>query len=141
VSGLSAIEILYILFLIWSLAFGLEVMLIGLGGRLMVLYRRWGPKMFLIALAIGLATVLPAISASIVFNLEPIFFCALLVAFVFVAGGIVNVVGSKRIRTPQPPIPTGPSDEEMKELIRRRGLGELVGKKRMKTRSIKKSGC
>lgn len=136
---MSAIEILYIVFLIWSLAFGLEAMLIGLGGKLIVLYHRARAKTFGIALVVGLAIVVPAIVTSIVFKLEPIYFAVLVLAYGLVAGETINLFGSGRVKTTPPPPMQEPSEGEIEAMVRKRGLGKLVRKKKDEKRLRKEA--
>ncbi|MDI6883906.1 MAG: hypothetical protein QMD00_02025 [Hadesarchaea archaeon] len=127
---MSAIDILYLVLLVGSLAFGLEAMLLGLGGKLMVLYRRRKAKTLAIALAVGLSIVGPAVVTSVVFALEPLYFCVLLLAYMFIAGKLISVFEPGRVRTPPPPLPPRPSEKEIEAMVRNRGLGKLVSKKR-----------
>jgi hypothetical protein len=133
VTGLSAIDILYLILLVGSLAFGLEAMLLGLGGKLMVLYRRRKVKTIVIALAVGLAIVGPAIVTSMALALEPIYFCVVVLAYTFVASKIISVFRAKLARAPAPPLPPQPSEREIKAMLRKRGLEKLVKKKRAKS--------
>lgn len=135
-TGLNAIDILYLILLVGSLAFGLEALLLGLGGKLMVLYRCRKVKTIVIALAVGLAIVGPAIVTSAALALEPLYFCVVVLAYTFVAGKIISVFRAKLARTPAPPLPPQPSEREIKAMLRKRGLGKLVNKKkRRRTRS------
>ena len=126
--NLSAIDIIYIVFLVGSLAFGLEVMVIGLGGKLMVIYRRRKVTTLGSALSLGLLVVVLAIVTSASFRLEPVFFALIVLVYAFVAGRIIKVFGAKLIRTPPPPVLPRTSDEEVKEILTRRGYGDLVSK-------------
>ena len=127
---MTAIEILYVILLVGSLAFGLEALLLGLGGRLTVLYRRRKIKTLVLASMVGLAIVLPAIATSIILALEPLYFCAVVLAYMFAASGLINLLGAKLVRTPPPPLPPQPSEKEIEEMVRRRGYGKLVRKKK-----------
>ncbi len=105
----------------------------GLGGKLMVLYRRRKVKTIVIALAVGLAIVGPAIVTSMALALEPLYFCVLVLAYMFVASKIISIFRAKLARTPPPPLPPQPSEREIKAMLRKRGLGKLVKKKRAKS--------
>lgn len=113
-----------------SLAFGLEAMLLGLGGKLMVLYRRRRAKTLVVALAVGLVIVTLAVATSAALALEPLYFCVLVLVYMFIAGKLINVFGPGRVRTPPPPLPPQPSEKEIKAMVRKRGLGKLVKKKK-----------
>lgn len=133
---MNAIDILYLILLVGSLAFGLEALLLGLGGKLMVLYRCRKVKTIVIALAVGLAIVGPAIVTSAALALEPLYFCVVVLAYTFVAGKIISVFRAKLARTSAPPLLPQPSEREIKAMLRKRGLGKLVNKKkRRRTRS------
>lgn len=107
-------------------------MLIGLGGKLMVLYRRRRAKTLAIALAVGFVIVVPAVATSAVLALEPLYFCVLVLAYMFIAGKLINVFGPRRVQTPPPPLPRQPSEKEIEAIVRKRGLGKLVKKKKKK---------
>ena len=113
-----------------SLAFGLEAMLIGLGGKLMVFYRRRRAKTLSLALAVGFAIVGPAVMTSITLAPQPLYFCALVLAYTFIAGKLIGVFGAKLVQTPPPPLPPQPSEKEIEAMVRERGLGKLVRKKK-----------
>lgn len=129
-TGLDAIDILYLILLVGSLAFGLEALLLGLGGKLMVLYRLRKVKTIVIALAGGLAIVGPAIATSVALALEPLYLCVVVLAYMFVAGKIISVFRVRLARTPAPPLPLQPSEREIKAMLRKRGLEKLVKKKK-----------
>jgi len=54
----------------------------------------------------------------------------LVLVYMFVASGIVTVFGAKLTQAPPQPIPHQPSDTEVVEMLRKRGYGRLVKKKR-----------
>ncbi|MBA7612747.1 hypothetical protein ES703_19984 [subsurface metagenome] len=130
VIGLSAIEILYLILLVGSLAFGLEALLLGLGGKLMVLYRRRRVKTIAIALAVGLAIVGSAIITSMALALEPLYFCVMVFAYMFVASRAIHAFGAKLTRTPPPRLPLQPPEEELKAMLKKRGFGKLLRKRK-----------
>ncbi len=115
---LSAIDIIYIIFLTGSLAFGFEAMLVGLGGKLMVLFRRSRGKTLGLAVVSGLTIVIPAIATSILLTLEPIFFAALVLVYTLVASGLVSLVGARFVRAPPLPLPPKLPDEEVRKMTR-----------------------
>jgi hypothetical protein len=130
VTDLSAIEILYLILLVGSLAFGLEALLLGLGGKLMVVYRRRKFKTIVIALAVGLAIVGPAIVTSMALALEPLYFCVMVLVYMFVASRIIHAFGAKLTRTPPLSLPPHPQEEELKTMLKKRGFGKLVKKRK-----------
>ena len=127
---MGAIDILYLILIIGSLAFGLEALLLGLGGRLMVLYRRGRVRALALALGVGLAVVGPAIATSAALSLGPIYLCVLVLVYMFAASRIIAVFRARLAQTPPQPIPPQPSDMEVVEMLRKRGYGRLVKKKR-----------
>ena len=140
VVGLSAIDILYIVFLVGSLAFGLEAMLIGLGGKLMVMYRRRRAATFGASLFAGLSIVAVAVITSMVFKLEPIYFAIIVLIYAFIAGRIIKVFGPKLVGTHPPLMLPKTSEEEMKEILTRRGYGDLMGKSKRRRKAAKQRG-
>jgi len=127
---LDAINTLYLIILVGSLAFGLEALLLGLGGKLTVLYRRQRVRTLTLALCVGLAVVVPAIITSATLTLEPLYFCVLVLVYMFVASRIISIFGAKLARTTPRPLPPQPSDLEVEEMLRKRGYDKLVKKKR-----------
>ena len=126
--GLDTIELLYIIILTGSLAFGFEALMLGMGGKTMLLYRRRKSRMFALAFGVGLAVSVSAVLTSIVFALEPLYFCVLVFAYTFVAGRIVKMAGKNMVRRPPPPIPPSPSELEIVAMLRKRGHGASVVK-------------
>jgi hypothetical protein len=127
---LDAIDTLYLILLIGSLAFGLEALLLGLGGKLTVLYRRQRVRTITLALCVGLAIVAPAVITSAALTLEPLYFCVLVLVYVFVASRIISIFGAKLVQTPPQPLLPQPSDMEVVEMLRKRGYDRFVKKKR-----------
>ena len=127
---LDAINTLYLILLIGSLAFGLEALLLGLGGKLTVLYRRQRVRTITLALCVGLAIVAPAVITSAALTLEPLYFCVLVLVYMFVASRIISMFGAKVAQTPLQPLLPQPSDMEVVEMLRKRGYDKLVKKKR-----------
>ena len=127
---LDAINPLYLILVIGSLAFGLEALLLGLGGKLMVLYRRQRARTLVLSLGVGLAVVGPAMATSAALMLEPLYLCVLVLVYVFVASRIISIFGAKLAQTAPRPLPPQPSDLEVEEMLRKRGYDKLVKKKR-----------
>ena len=126
---------LYLVLMMGSFAFGLEALLLGLGGKLMVLYRRNQLKVIGLAFAVGGTIVGLAIITAMAFNLGPLYLCALVLAYMFVAGKITSKFGAGRVRPSPPPLPKEPSDEELRAMLRKRGFGKLVKKRRTEASS------
>ena len=122
----SLITVLYLLLLVGSIAFGFEALLIGFGGQLGVLYRRRRAKALGLALATGLAIVVPALIVSFSFGLEPVYLCALVLVLTPVAGKIMGLFRGKLLGPSLPPRLPLPPEEEFASMLEKRGLGELV---------------
>jgi len=118
--------VLYLLLLAGSPAFGFEALLFGLGGQLGVLYRRKRARALGLALATGLAIVIPALIVSLLFGLEPVYLCALVLALTPVVGKIMGLFRAKLLGAGLPPKPPVVSEEEIASMLEKRGLGELV---------------
>lgn len=135
---LSAIDILYIVFMVGSLAFGLEAMLVGLGGKLMLMYRRRRTATFVTALSIGLLIVVAATVTSMIFKLEPIYFAIIVLIYAFIVGRVIKVFGSKLVGSPPPIVMPKTSEREMEEILVRRGYGNLVDKSEKRRKAARK---
>ena len=96
----------------------------------MVLYRRDKLKVLGLALVIGLVIVGLAIITAWAFSMEPLYLCALVLVYMFVAGRITNRFGAGLVKPSPPPLPKQPSDEELRAMLRGRGFEKLVRKKR-----------
>jgi len=110
------------------LAFGLEALLLGLGGKLLVLYRRQRVRTFGLAFSTGIIIIVPAIITSIVFTLEPLYFCVLVLVYTFIMGRIIKMLGRKIVGTPPPLLLKQPSELEVVTMLRKRGYDKLVKK-------------
>lgn len=125
--GMSAT---YVLLLVGSLAFGLEALLLGLGGQLPLLYRRKKPETIGLAFGLGLAIVCPSIAIAAVLGIGPIYACVLVVVFMFLAGWAVRLSKTKFIKPRPLQLPPPTRDAEIKEMLKKKGLGALVKKKK-----------
>ena len=122
-------QTLYILLLAGSLAFGLEALLLGLGGQLAVLYRRRKFRTLVFALAVGLGIAGLAILTSAALGLEPLYPCVLALVYMLMAGKAIGALKPKLKAPPPLPLQTQP-EEELRAALRKRGFGELVRKKK-----------
>ncbi|MEM3420717.1 MAG: hypothetical protein QW835_02795 [Candidatus Hadarchaeum sp.] len=138
---MSVIETIYLIFLIGSLAFGLEAMCFGFGGKILLFLRRRRGTIFLLAYGLGLVIVSLGIGASMFFNLEPIYFAILVMLFSLVAGRIIGALGNRLAgRTTPPPLPES-ADEEIRKIVSARGYGHLLERsgQRRKKPTVEKS--
>lgn len=120
----------YVLLLVGSLAFGLEAMLLGLGGQLPLMYHRKKSETIVLAFGLGLAIVCPSIAIVVVLGIGPIYACALVVVFMFLAGWAVRLSKTKFIKQRPLRLPPPTRDAEIKEMLQKKGLGALVKKKK-----------
>jgi len=122
---LDILHILYLMFLFGSLAFGLEALLLGLGGQLSVLYRRDRKRVLKMASLVGLAVVGSSIATSAALGLGPLYFCAFVLVYTLLASMVLSSYRKRLIkpeRLPLPPI----ADMEIKKILQKRGFEELV---------------
>ncbi|MEM2878646.1 MAG: hypothetical protein QXG10_03775 [Candidatus Hadarchaeales archaeon] len=127
--ALLATDILNIVVLLGSFAFGVEAMFIGMGGRLMVEYRR-GRRMVLFESAlIGLSIAGCAVLTSWSMGLDPPFMALFLAVYTGIAGALIRLFsgGCKERRVIQHEMIT---DDELKGMLERKGLKGLVDRKR-----------
>jgi len=138
VGNLSVINVIYIVFLVGSLAFGLEAMLIGFGGKLMVIYSRRRLVTLVAAILVGLVIVMLAVVTSTVFGLDPICFVIIVLLYSFVAGRLLKALSTKLVGRPPPFVPPKTSEEDMKKILVRRGYADLLSeyKERRRRRKV-----
>ncbi len=127
---LTTLQAFYLLLFAGSLAFGLEAMLLGLGGRLPLLYgrRRWATLGW--ALGCGCAIIGLSIVTAAPFGLGPLYVCALVLGYTFLAGGVIRRFKARFIKPSLPRLPPPASEVEIRRMLRKRGLRALVKKKK-----------
>ncbi len=127
---MEALHALYLVLLAGSLAFGLEALLIGLGGRVTAIYRRSRLELFKLALPTGLGIVALSILVTAVLAPEPIYLCALVLVFTFVVGGIISLSKDKLVKPRKLPARTTGSEREIESMLETRGFGRLINKRK-----------
>ncbi|MEW6592243.1 MAG: hypothetical protein AB1305_00930 [Candidatus Hadarchaeota archaeon] len=128
---MDAIQIIYAVVLLSSLAFGLEALLLAFGGKLMVQYRRERRRTLALSTLAGVAATVPAVLTSVFLGFGVIYFGAVLFLYLLLVSAIARLLGPKSMRTP-PPEPPKISEGEMIESLEKRGLGGLVKKRKRK---------
>jgi len=123
---LNILHVLYLMFLFGSLAFGLEALLLGLGGQLSVLYHYDRRRVLMLALLIGVAIVSSSIITSVALGLGPLYFCASVLVYTLLASGALNLQRAKLIKSGPPPMPSPTADLEIKQMLQKRGFNELA---------------
>jgi hypothetical protein len=119
----------YLILLAGSIAVGLEALLIGFGGKLIVIYRErpW----FTLGLASGLGLWVVAISAmlGLLLALETLYVCILLLLLTLIAGKTIGLLKPELTKR-RLPAPERISDREIERHLRKRGFKKPIGKKR-----------
>ncbi len=119
---------LYILgFLIaGSPALGLEALLLGLGGDFRTHFKE-RIKIIQYALPIGLLIVGTSIGISYILGLESLYLIVLTLAITLCVGGTSSLFLDKK--TKEPPQKDTVTDDEIKTMLKDRGLDSLINKK------------
>lgn len=123
---MNILQVLYIIFLLGSLAFGLQALLFGLGGKLSVLYRRGRKRVLALASLVGLTVIILSIVTSTVLSLGPLYFCASVLVYTLLAGGALNLYKMKRVKPSPLPPPSPTTDAKIRQMLRKRGLKKFV---------------
>jgi len=113
------------MFLFGSLAFGLEALLLGLGGQLPVLYRRGRKRVLKMASLVGLAVVGLSIVTSAALAFGPLYFCASVLVYTLLASMILSLYRTRLIK-PEPLLPPPAADVEIEQMLQKRGFKEFV---------------
>jgi uncharacterized protein (DUF58 family) len=127
---LNASYVLYLILFLGSLAFGLEAMLLGLGGQMSVLYRRNKRKTIALALAFGLMIVGSSAATAAPLRLEPLYVCVLVLGYTFLVGAVIWNFRTKFMTARELPPPQIASDAEIKSVLEKRGFEAMVKKKK-----------
>jgi len=123
---LNILYVLYPMFLFGSLAFGLEAMLIGLGGQLSSLYRRDRKRVLKVASLVGLSVVGLSIATSTALDFGPVYFCAFVLVYTLLTSTVLSLLKTRFIKPELLPTPPQISDAEIKQVLQKRGFNELV---------------
>jgi len=126
---LNILHVLYLMFLFGSLAFGLEALLLGLGGQLSVLYHRGRRRALMLALLIGIAVVSSSIITSAALGFGPLYFCASVLVYTLLASLALNSQKSKLIKPSPLPMPSPTTDLEIERMLQKRIFNELAEEK------------
>ncbi|MEM2908139.1 MAG: hypothetical protein QXP65_02955 [Candidatus Hadarchaeales archaeon] len=115
--------VVYLMLILGSFTFGFEALLLGLGGRLFVLYRENRSRALKLALSLGLAIACLSIAISSLLGLQLIHLCASVLACTLLLSLIVGRC-KKFVRTPTP-MPPPIADDEIKKMLNKHGLCEF----------------
>jgi hypothetical protein len=126
---LNILYVLYPMFLFGSLTFGLEAMLLGLGGQLSSLYRRDRKRVLKMASLVGLGVVGLSIATSTALDFGPVYFCAFVLVYTLLASTVLSLFKTRFIKQELPPLPQI-SDTEIKQALQKRGFSEIVEEER-----------
>jgi len=127
---LNASYVLYLILFFGSLAFGLEAMLLGLGGQMSILYRRNKQKTVILAMLFGLAIVGLSAATAVPLGLEPLYVCVLVLGYMFLIGAVIWRFRTKFMTTRELRLPRTASDAEIRSMLKKRGFGTVVKKKK-----------
>ena len=126
---MNILHVLYLMFLFGSLAFGLEALLLGLGGQLSVLYHRGRRRALMLALLIGIAVVSSSIITSAALGFGPLYFCASVLVYTLLASLALNSQKAKLIKPSPLPMPSPTTDLEIERMLQKRIFNELAEEK------------
>ncbi|MDI6819724.1 MAG: hypothetical protein QMC89_02305 [Candidatus Hodarchaeaceae archaeon] len=126
--NLDATYVIYFMLLSGSVIFGFQTLLLGLGGRLFLLYRSDPRRTFKLASSLGLAIACLSILTAISFNLQPLYMCASVLAYMLPLSWVVSRCKMRLIKPAPPPMPPPIGDEEIKQILNKRGLDGLRNK-------------
>jgi len=124
--SLGTVHIVYLMLLLGSLAFGFETLLLGFSGQLSVLYRHSPRYVLKLALLAGLIVVSLSIATAVILDLEPLYLCASVLAYILLMSRVVNRFKTRLIKPgPQPP-PLQIDNAEIEQMLHKRGFDGLV---------------
>ncbi|MEM2875196.1 MAG: hypothetical protein QW567_04175 [Candidatus Hadarchaeales archaeon] len=126
-TDLPAKDILYIIVIGGSLAFGIQAMFLGIGGRTMVAYGRNRGTMLLKALVLGLCIGTLSIITTDLLGMGSPYIALWLVAYTVISGAVLRVF-PYRAPPREIDLPQANSDD-LKRLVRRKGLNGLIEEK------------
>lgn len=126
---MNILYVLYPMFLLGSSAFGLEAMLLGLGGQLSSLYHRDRKRVLEMASLVGLGVVGLSIATSTALEFGPVYFCAFVLVYTLLGGTVLGLFKTRFIET-ELPAPPQISDAEIKQMLQKRGFNEVVEEKK-----------
>jgi hypothetical protein len=120
-------QILYLAIILGSLAFGLQSLAIGMGGKLPIFYRRGRAKALALAASIGLTISGLSIFTSHFLNLNPLFLFATVGIYTIIVGKLT--CGLKKVLiepTHLPEIQT--NDADIEKMLDSRGFKKFLKK-------------
>ncbi len=118
--------ILYLILLVGSMAFGLEAMLVGFGGRFITLFRKRPWFTLGLATTTGLWVVMVSIVIGTLLALESIYIVAIVLLLTTAAGKIIAAMKPDLGKTSSVPLPKPISDGEIKRTLKKKGFKGLA---------------
>ena len=121
--------VFYLLLLIGSLSLGLEAMMLGMGGKIIPLYKK--SPLFVLGMGtlIGFAVVVLSVAFGAVLNLEALHVCVLAFVFTLLMGKAVQTVKpqlEKEFKLTVAPL----SDKDIEKILENRGIKTRKGRRR-----------
>jgi len=110
-----------------SPALGLEALLIGVGGKLPSIYRQKSSFLKFI-LSGGIIIIGTIVILDLLLTLEPIYLCALIFVVTIGTGKIIGSITGGETKNKQASDRKKISDDEIKSMLERRGLNQLIKK-------------
>jgi len=126
---LPAKDILYIILVCGSLAFGIQAMFLGMGGRLMIRYSKSRKRTLTLALGLGLCICVGSIVSNELIGLHIRWLVLWLVAYTGLFGAAIRAFLRKGQQR-ELRIPAGGSDRDLRKIIEKKGLNGLMKEKR-----------
>ena len=113
--------LLYMLLLIGSLSLGAEALVLGMGGKIIPLYRKRPLFVLGTSACLGFLTVLLSFAAGTLLKLEALYVCVLAFALTLVFGRIIAAL-KPQIEREFKLTPEKISDQEIEQILKKRGL-------------------
>lgn len=98
-----------------------------MGGKLSSAYDE-KKKLLLVALSLGLILVGTSIGLTHILSLRPLYLCVLLLGLTFGAGKMITLKSKREPEEREIPTQGRTTDEEIKSMLEKRGLGRLIEK-------------
>ncbi len=95
-----------------------------------MLYRRDKRKTVALALVLGLTIVGLSAATSAPLGLEPLYVCVLVLGYMFLVGAVIWHFRTKFMTTRELHLPQTASDAEIRSMLKKRGFGAIVKKKK-----------
>jgi len=113
--------VLYLLLLVGSLSLGLEAMMLGMGGKIVLLYRKRPLFVLGMSVLLGFSIVVLSLSVGVLLGLEALHICVLAFVFTVLLGKVVERIRPHIVREFKL-LPEKISDRKIKQMLKQRGI-------------------